>query len=204
MKYDVYETDREKAEVIGCGLKVLRGINGIGKPTLRVWKPKASKPMFFYCFNSEAERETYLQKTISNHLSHLESKREWKEKQKVNPDIAKTLKRGDIFFTSWGYDQTNYDYIVVLEVSPTGKTVKCQRTGSLHMGESSHCNVQEPIFYPFGDIFTMQLRAGYNGGVQLKGSYPFCHDGTGSRRLGSFSKVHEGEQFHETDAMFGH
>jgi hypothetical protein len=116
-----------------------------------------------------------------------------------------TLKKGDIFYTSWGYDQTNYDYIVVLEVSKTGKTVKCQRTSALHMGESCQSNVQEPVFCPFGDIFTMQVRTGYKGDICLKGSYPFCHDGSmKNKRLDSFSRHIEGKQYHETMSQFGH
>jgi len=34
------------------------------------------------------------------------------------------IKKGDIFGTSWGYDQTQYNFVIVTEVSPTGKTVK--------------------------------------------------------------------------------
>jgi len=34
------------------------------------------------------------------------------------------VKVGDIFYTSWGYDQTNVDYYGVIEVSKSGKTVK--------------------------------------------------------------------------------
>jgi hypothetical protein len=118
--------------------------------------------------------------------------------------IREELKKGDLFVTSWGYDQTNYDYIVVLEVSKTGKTVKCQRTHSLNMGTDGQCNVQEPIFCGFGDIFRMYIRTGYKGDLQLRGEYPFCHTGTGSKRMDSFSRVAQGQQFHETDSMFGH
>lgn len=126
---------------------------------------------------------------------------------KTEQIVAKpVLKKGDIFYTSWGYDQTNYDYIVVLEVSKTGKTVKCQRTSALHMGESSQCNVQEPIFCPFGDIFTMCVREGFRPGeIRLKGSYPFLHTGKmTSTRLDSFSKHTAGKQYHETMSQFGH
>ena len=41
--------------------------------------------------------------------------------QQMGLSITKTVKKqiiniGDIFYTSWGYDQTNYDYIVVISV----------------------------------------------------------------------------------------
>ncbi len=48
-----------------------------------------------------------------------------KHTEELNQGFS-TIKKGDIFYTSWGYDQTNYDYIVVMEVSPTGKTVYLQ------------------------------------------------------------------------------
>jgi hypothetical protein len=33
-----------------------------------------------------------------------------------------TVKRGDVFYRSWGYDQTNVNFYVVTAVSKTGKT----------------------------------------------------------------------------------
>ena len=115
------------------------------------------------------------------------------------------LKKGDLFYTSWGYDQTNYDYLVVLEVSKTGKTAKCQMTHALAMGTDGQCNVQEPIFCPYGDKFTMRIQEGYRGDLTLKGSYPFCANGSmDNKRLDRFSRAKEGQQFHETNSMFGH
>lgn len=37
---------------------------------------------------------------------------------------ARPVEIGDVFVCSWGYDQTNVDTFVVVEVSPSGKTVK--------------------------------------------------------------------------------
>lgn len=34
----------------------------------------------------------------------------------------KPVQIGDIFYCSWGYDQTNVDFMQVTHVSPTGKT----------------------------------------------------------------------------------
>lgn len=42
--------------------------------------------------------------------------------KKVNPDAP--VKVGDIFYNSWGYDQTNIDWYQVVGVTPTGKSVK--------------------------------------------------------------------------------
>jgi len=44
------------------------------------------------------------------------------------------IKAGDYFYTSWGYDQTNIDYLVVVEVSPTGKTASCRMVRPINLG----------------------------------------------------------------------
>jgi hypothetical protein len=43
---------------------------------------------------------------------------------------AKAVKVGDIFYTSWGYDQTNVDFYEVLSVTPSGKSVKVRQIAS--------------------------------------------------------------------------
>jgi len=116
------------------------------------------------------------------------------------------LKKGDLFYTSWGYDQTNYDYIAIMEVSPTGKTVKCQRTSHFNTGTSGTSNVQQPIFQPFGEVFRLQVRKySYTvGEISLVGSYPFLHTGEGSKRKGYFSRVEPNREYYETMSQFGH
>src|SRR3990167_10206797 len=114
----------------------------------------------------------------------------------------KVIKKGNIFYTSWGYDQTNYDFMAVLSVSTSGKTAKCQMIHRLHMGTESQTNVQEPIFCPYGDIFTMRIKTRYSGNeLVLSGSYPYCNDGSmKNTRLDTFSAHKEGKQYHETMA----
>lgn len=41
------------------------------------------------------------------------------------------VKVGDIFYTSWGYDQTNVDWFQVVDVSATGKTVTLVEIGAI-------------------------------------------------------------------------
>ena len=125
---------------------------------------------------------------------------------------TKEVKPGDVFVTSWGYDQTNYDYIVVKTVSPTGKTAVCQRASHEHMGTTFQDNIQRPTQNGFGDEFRLQVRFNGNGHstpeqapeVHLAGSYPFCHTGKGSKRYGYFSRWDGKQNFYETDSMFGH
>jgi len=41
-----------------------------------------------------------------------------------------SVKIGDMFYTSWGYDQTNTEHFQVVKISPTGKTCQVIRIGS--------------------------------------------------------------------------
>ncbi len=117
------------------------------------------------------------------------------------------LKVGDLFETSWGYDQTNYEYIVVVEISPSGKTAICQRTECETLNDNEQapqCYKQKPINKPFGEKFRLKVDRGYKDEIVLRGSYPFLHTGEGSKRLGSFSLVLADDVFYETNSVFGH
>lgn len=122
------------------------------------------------------------------------------------------VKKGDLFETSWGYDQTNYDFIVVVSISKTGKTAICQLAEYETVGNTMQQNIQKPISKGFGYKFRMKVCENGDGSATLRGSYPFCFgqvkrlsDGEKPNlRLGGFSKVKEGQIFYETDSMFGH
>jgi hypothetical protein len=74
---------------------------------------KSNKPLWHYRFRSEAERQRQIdESTKSRRLTkeykdkRIQERREYKHPYKV----------GDIFDTSWGYDQTNVDFYQVIEV----------------------------------------------------------------------------------------
>lgn len=194
----MHKSERELAEILPNGLKVRkRELKNI----LMVWKPKALKPFVYYMFPTVEKREEYLNKVIKNHDDRKIRMAQAKQAQKLDPSTI-TVKRGDIFYTSWGYDQTNYDYIVVLSIK--GLYATCQRTSSLHMGQSCQSNVQEPVFCPFGEIFRMKIVKGWREPFCLRGSYPYLHTGIGSKRLDSFFTHTTGKQYHETMSQYGH
>lgn len=65
-------------------------------------------------------------------VQKLESKVKKSKSSVVNkkPEETRTndmgIKVGDIFYASWGYDQTNVDWYKVIDVTKTGKSVKLQ------------------------------------------------------------------------------
>jgi len=118
------------------------------------------------------------------------------------------VKKGDMFYASWGYDQTNYEYVIVEEVSPTCKTAICRRTRHKNLGHTGQAYKQKPIPKPFGDTFRLHIQK-YDNKPILRGSYPFCHDGkrgenNSCMRLGTLWPVKKGKIYWETDPQFGH
>lgn len=73
------------------------------------------------------------------------------------------IRVGDVFYDSWGYDQTNIDFVEVVAVSPSGKSVLCQMVGKRD-AEGDHVVPSEK----YGVKFRLLVRG--NG---LVGSYPF-------------------------------
>jgi hypothetical protein len=130
------------------------------------------------------------------------------------------IKIGDIFQTSWGYDQTNYDFIIVKEISKTGKTVTCQRAIAKVVGYEAQYDSLKPTIESFGLPFKMRVdnpkSEHFKGQVWLRGSYPFLSNFNDSwddeqkqswlrsKRRDSFSKVEEGRTYAQTNSMFGY
>lgn len=71
MRFDAWQTQREKAEVMPNGLKVLKEECKNGKPILTIWKPRAIKPFVNYHFQTIIHRDEYLARQIANFDAHL-------------------------------------------------------------------------------------------------------------------------------------
>jgi hypothetical protein len=56
--------------------------------------------------------------------------------KKLRDNEHDSAKVGDIFHTSWGYDQTNVEHFQIKEISKTGKTCKVIQIGSSTAPES--------------------------------------------------------------------
>jgi hypothetical protein len=105
------------------------------------------------------------------------------------------LKPGMIFYESWGYDQTQNDFAVIVEVSPTKKTVLCRMIGKERVTDNS---VKPNIDWIDENLFRLVVGC-YHGEATLRGTYPFCRGGT---RGGSF-RVYEKPVYETPDGM-GH
>lgn len=59
-----------------------------------------------------------------------------------------SVKIGDMFYTSWGYDQTNTEHYKVVELSPSGKTCKVRQIGSKSVPNSGYAHGMADMVEP--------------------------------------------------------
>jgi hypothetical protein len=105
--------------------------------------------------------------------------------------VGKTLR------ASWGYDMTINDFCKILEVSPTGKTVKCQMVGKetngLEFGPSG--GKAKANNKTYGPVFRLKVNPhGFHG------SYPFIIGDTkekSSYRKGYFNICSSDASYYE-------
>jgi len=93
-----------------------------------------------------------------------------------------SVKVGDIFYTSWGYDQTNIDFVKVVALSPTGKTALCKMMSQKVTEYTTSLSENVVPDKEYGEVFRLKAKT-YRDEPELVGTYPFCNGGT---RLGYF------------------
>ena len=165
------------------------------KPGAIAFQGKAQKPSWHFYFFSEEQRQKRIDDWFTGLKAHVDYMSERKAKRQE--EIAQAdIKRGDYFSTSWGYDQTNIDYLIVVGV--TAKTAMCRMADAIYVGESGTSDVLMPGT-AYGDVFRMKI----SGKDSLVGSYPYCR-GHSSKRMGYFSKTTLTETRQQTMAQFGH
>ena len=126
------------------------------------------------------------------------------KKQENKNDCAKI---GDVFHSSWGYDQTNTEYYKIVSISKTGKTCKVVQVGSISIGDAKKNarNMCESIVADPNDIIDSRkqlVRIERNhaqnpysekavgiGEIQLRGSVFIGVDESSSKHLTTLYKV---------------
>lgn len=89
------------------------------------YKGKSKKPYFHYNFLSEEKRRARIDETVVDHKRYKQEEEELKKIQSVElQNFARSVKVGDIFVSSWGYDQTNVDFYQVIEKKNVTVVVK--------------------------------------------------------------------------------
>ena len=114
-RFDLWQKEREQAEDFGV-LKALKSECAKG-PTLKMWLPKATNPFSNYRYFSVEKRDKALQAAIEDQKAIKAMKEERNQARKGTPEKIDSVKLGDIFHFSWGYEQTNVDFYQVIEKS---------------------------------------------------------------------------------------
>lgn len=112
------------------------------------------------------------------------------------------IRIGDYFYTSWGYDQTNIDYCIVISVSPTGKTALCRMVSPIHVGTQGYEDALMPGTAD-GAAFRMGI-VQHCDRVCLRGSYPYIWNRPSEKRLDTFLPTSLSETHGQTQSQFGH
>lgn len=84
-----------------------------GRPYGVAFVGKSNKPLWNYRFKDDAQR----QRTIDEAIKSRKQVKEYKDKRvQERREYQHPYKIGDIFDTSWGYDETHVDFYQVVEV----------------------------------------------------------------------------------------
>jgi hypothetical protein len=106
------------------------------------------------------------------------AKKTVKKDKSSNPNANHEL-IGKLLHTSWGYDMTINEFCKILEVSPTGKTVKCQmvqkNTNGVEWSPGSNGKAKAGSKC-YGPVFRLKIGTCCNH-PSFHGSYPYiCRD----------------------------
>ncbi len=126
---------------------------------------------------------------------------------KILEHKSDSAKIGDVFHSSWGYDQTNTEYYKIVEISKTGKTCKVVQVGAISIGDKKENaqNMCESIVADPNDIIDSRKqlvkiershdRNPYSekavgiGEIQLRGSVFIGTDESSSKHLTTLRRV---------------
>lgn len=130
---------------------------------LLIFKGKGQKPWFHGSYSRDDLRLTTIENVKRNLRADIERKEAAREARKTfkNPYEA-----GDIFYSSWGYDQTNLDFYQVIKTTPktlTLRPISSERTKGGGCSMSEYRSALKDQFHgePFRASISVQI--GENG-----------------------------------------
>lgn len=134
------------------------------------FKGKAQNPTFNYRFKDLNQRDTWLSNYVEMLEKRTKERAEFKAQQKEQRSkdreaFKAALKPGVILYDSWGYEQTNVEFYVVVSVK--GSTVEIQELGHKQDGEATSwasCYVIPDLDNRMGEVITKRVG---NGGIKV-------------------------------------
>ena len=180
-------TDGVKVEREGVNAEAYKYDFG-GIPAAKMFIGKQAKPVMHYHYETVEKRDAAIEKFFDDQAEVAKIKADRKAAEKARKEVAATdAKIGDIYYTSWGYDQTNVDFYQI--VDKKGQTFKVQQIGTkiVQEGRGSDGVIAEPNVKS-GEVMTKRM------------------NGTGGFTMSSFeyASAWDGNPKHQTAWGFGH
>lgn len=132
------------------------------------YRGKKTNPDFRYRFDSPAQREQYIAKFIEDCRKLDETRAISRQSQReAELNLAHNVQVGDVFYSSWGYDQTNIDFYRVTEVRGAFVIIRQLSEKRTYTGDMTGWT--EPGDDLIGEPIRKKVLPGYGGDrVQLK------------------------------------
>lgn len=149
------------------GYKIELSTNIKGQPVARfskfvtvgINKGQYKRIEAFY-FPTMERRDKYVSETIKRITERTNDKNTRQQKKAdIRANFTNPFKVGQIYYTSWGYDQTNVDFYEIVEVK--GKQVKIQEIGAKSVQGSEGmmcCSVVPDNRHKEGDPLTKMVQ----------------------------------------------
>jgi len=112
----------EKREGATKGTEVYFYTDKQGRPCARGFKGRAQKPTIAHYYDTEEQREFYVQEW----LDKIKKEADEKAARRAERNKPHTVKVDDILRCSWGHEQTNVDFYQVVKL-PTKKSVQLRQ-----------------------------------------------------------------------------
>lgn len=150
-------------------------VDARGKFNAKGYTAKAkSHCTFYYAFATEAKRDAYVAEFFQGQIAHAERV----QARRAERTQAHTLQVGHVFYSSWGYDQTNVDFYQVVRI--VGKnSVEVRPIGSMDVTGENQGTADSGRCMPVIDDF--------KGPAELKRISMEC--GSASFRVASYASA---------------
>ena len=143
-----------------------------GEPAARFYAGRTMKPES-YRFSSKDARTAAIKRFVAFRNEHFEAKQAKKAAQS-----ERTLKVGDVVYTSWGYEQTNVDYYKVTKL--VGKaSYELVEIGANHEADTSMSGRTTPD--PTNEIGQPFRKREVNGNLKVDGHHAWKVEQNGGK-----------------------
>lgn len=136
---------------------IVRGETEKGS-VVALWTGKAEKPQIYAIYKDDEQREQAINDFLDRRQARAKQVAERKQARRLTRDH--NVKVGDIYYCSWGYDQTNIDFYKVVDVRGSRIDLKELTTDFVSFGQGGYEDeVTAGDSFASDKIYTVSARA---------------------------------------------